>query len=174
MPPSYAVFHGTADPPRAQLASVEVPGGVREIVADGDGLIHVRRVSTPAGRHDAYLLPHVGLDAHLAALLRFLDSPARGRFAPRRHLTRPTPQRRDRLILMLRVARALRAGATRREIAARLLDRRARHMPSLEYSVSDIRQHLYRLETEGRAMIAGGYLDVLHHGMSERIAVPAA
>ncbi|GAN55302.1 DNA -binding domain-containing protein [Tanticharoenia sakaeratensis] len=178
MPDDYAALHGTEDIAATvagrQIAFRSLPDGKHAIVEDKYGSQQVWLRSDPSGRHDAYLLPHVGLEKHLGALLRFLDIPARGRFSLRHHLTRPTALRQNRLVLMLRVMRARAQGVSHREMGAVLFDRRARSMSALEWSVSDIRQSLYRLDLEGVAMVAGGYLELVRHGLSGKITVPEA
>jgi hypothetical protein len=90
MPDDYAALHGTEDigamVAGRQIASRSLPDGEHAIVEDEHGSQQVWLRSDPSGRHDAYLLPHVGLEKHLGALLRFLDIPARGRFSLRHHL----------------------------------------------------------------------------------------
>jgi len=176
MPDAYADIHAAPDiastvASRA-IAALTLPDGARNIVTDTHGGQQVWFLPTPSGRNDAYLLPHAGFETHLGALLRFLDFPARGRLAPRHHLTRQTPLHQNRLVLMLRMLRAREKGASRREVGAVLFRRRPRARSALEWSSSELRTTLYRLNEDALAMVAGGYLDLLGHGLSGKMNIP--
>ncbi|GAJ30607.1 DNA -binding domain-containing protein [Acidomonas methanolica] len=178
MPDTYADSHGAPDiaarVASRTLAALTLPDGARRIVTDTLGSQQLHFLPTPSGRHDAYLLPHAGFERHLGALLRFLDLPARGRLAPRHHLTHQTPLHQERLVLMLRVNRAREKGASRREMGAVLFRRRPRARSALEWSGSELRATLYRLNQDALAMVAGGYLDLLGHGLSGKMDIPEA
>jgi hypothetical protein len=135
------------------------------ILADGRHVIL-------ANGHQLWL-PPVGPGEPLAALIPFDDDvPLRiaGLFRFWQHVAgqslsspprsmRLTPQRRDRLILMLRALDAHLAGATYREIAAALFGDEAVAEPG--WKTAPVRARTIRLVQDAIAMMEGGYFDLL-------------
>lgn len=133
----------------------------------------------PDGRHiilgngHQLWLPTAGLGVPLAALVPFDDDfPLRiaGLLRFRQHLTgqnvsalprsmQLTPQRRNRLILMLRALDGRLAGATYREIASVLFGDKAVAEPG--WKTLPVRARTIRLVQDAIAMMEGGYFDLL-------------
>jgi hypothetical protein len=65
------------------------------------------------------------------------------------------------LALQLRALDGLADGASRREIAAVLLDVQAREIPAVEWTNTALRKRLSRIITRARAMAKDGYLALL-------------
>lgn len=74
-----------------------------------------------------------------------------------------------RLTLQLRALDGELEGATRREIAAVLLDAEARGIPAIEWKTTALRKRVNRIVAGAVALMNGGYLDLLR-GDSARAA----
>ena len=68
---------------------------------------------------------------------------------------------RSRLTLLIRALDGEQEGATRREIAAVLLDDEARHIPAIEWKNAPLRKKINRIVTKALALMNGGYLALL-------------
>ena len=74
---------------------------------------------------------------------------------------RPTAFQRSRLILLINLLDAERAGASRREMASGLLYRNGASMGRAEWKGSSQRRRTHRMIDEAKHMMAGGYRDLL-------------
>lgn len=72
-----------------------------------------------------------------------------------------TPLQRRRLILMLRAIDGRRSGASYREIATVLLDPAVGALPARDWKSSAPHSRVFRLVTDARALIEGGYRRLL-------------
>ena len=68
---------------------------------------------------------------------------------------------RERFTLQLRALDGVRDGASRREIAAVLLDPQARDIPAIEWTNAALRKRINRIIARATLMTNGGYLALL-------------
>ncbi|UPJ62063.1 DUF2285 domain-containing protein [Bradyrhizobium sp. 192] len=69
-----------------------------------------------------------------------------------------SPNQRSRLVLQLRALDGEQGGASRREIAAVLLDGQAHHIPAIEWKNAPLRKRINRIVASSVALMNGGYL----------------
>lgn len=72
-----------------------------------------------------------------------------------------THRQRIQMTLQLRALDGVADGASRREIAAVLLDPEARDLSAIEWKSTALRKRINRIITSARIMMAGGYLALL-------------
>lgn len=118
--------------------------------------------ATADSRRYAFVLPAAaGFDSRLAATAR-LERRLRG-LPPEAvdDSAHPTAFQRQRLILLLRLIDAADAGATRREMAFRLLYPRTSPLTGATWKGSNERRRTLRLLADASRMVRGGYRALL-------------
>lgn len=103
----------------------------------------------------------------LHSIERFRRSLTRRRSGPLPRSLQLSQRRRARLTLQLRSLDGLEDGASRREIAATLLDPGARDIPAIEWKNAALRKRINRIIARARLTMNGGYFALLR-GDSER------
>ena len=138
---------------------VRMDGFLHLIVADADGDDHLW-ISGPLDRPLAMVLP-LGTDPfpRLAAAERFYRR-LLGMAAGPPALS-PPPFRRRHLLTLLRVLDGRHAGASRRELAATLIDAEVRHYSAAEWTESRERKRISRWIAEAVELRDGGYIRLL-------------
>lgn len=141
--------------------SVDADDGRHLVLDDPDGA-HRLWLVRDRGQGSAFLIP---FDEDFGARIHGLQRLRRrllGRRAgpPVRSLRSSTAQR-SRLTLLIRALDGEQEGATRREIAAVLLDDEARHIPAIEWKNAPLRKKINRIVTKALALMNGGYLALL-------------
>ena len=143
-------------------ARMKIGNFLHFILADKDGDEHLW-VSDSLEQPLAMILP-IGTNpfTRLAAAERFcrrLLGMAAGPPA-----LRPSPFRRRHLLTLLRVLDGHHAGASRRELAAALIDGDVRHYNAAEWTESRERKRIGRWIAEAVELRDGGYMRLLHGG----------
>jgi hypothetical protein len=113
-------------------------------------------------RGSSFIIPH---DDDVAARKHAIDRLKRHlagqRAGPLMRSQQLSPHQRMRLTLQLRALDGQRDGATRREIAAVLLDPQARDLPAIEWKNAALRKRINRMLASAQRMVGGGYLALL-------------
>ena len=113
-------------------------------------------------RGSAFLLPFDDdFGARLQSLQRFHRRLSGQRAGPPPRSLQLTSLRRTRLALQLRALDGEQEGASRREIAAVLLDPDARNIPAIEWKNANLRKKVNRVVASAIALMNGGYLMLL-------------
>lgn len=144
------------------LVQADTDGGRHLVFDDPDGR---HRVSILDARHEnrgAFLIPFDrDASVRLHATQRLYRRLSGQRAGPPLRSMQLSPSQRMRLALQIRALDAVGDGATRREIAAVLLDPDARTIPAIEWKTSALRKRVNRLITAAQAHMNGGYLTLL-------------
>lgn len=139
------------------------------MVPEGGGAHRLWLCDADANRRLAALVP---LDddilLRINGLLRFHQRLDGKKIMPVPRALRMTRFRRERFILLLRALDGHLAGATRREIAAVLLDPAAHEMRAVEWKSSAQRRHVSRLIDDAVSLMNGGYLRLLRGRLTGR------
>lgn len=143
-------------------ARIRIGDFLHIILADPDGDEHLCMCGSP-DRPMVVMLP-IGPDplarlASAARLCRRLIGMAAGPPA-----LRPSPFRRRHLLTLLRVLDGHHAGASRRELAATLIDGEVRHYSAAEWVESRERKRIGRWINEAVELRDGGYIRLLRGG----------
>lgn len=153
------------------MASVDTDEGRHVLVDDPDGRHRLWLVDDVHAHGSAFLIPFnsdFGARLHsLKRLYRRLSGKRAG--LPLRSL-QLTPAQRARLALQLRALDGALEGASRREIAAVLIDAQARNIPAIEWKNAVLRKKVNRIVASAVALMNGGYLMLLRGdpGRAER------
>ncbi|NWK97359.1 hypothetical protein DM806_17125 [Sphingobium lactosutens] len=140
-------------------ARMMLDGRLHVILADADGDVHLWILDSP-NRPLAVLLPFgADLAVRMAAAER-LRRRLRGLAAGVPPL-RPPPSRRRHLLTLLRVLDGRDAGASRRELAAVLIDAAVRGFSAAEWVESRERKRISRWLAEAVGLRDGGYKNLL-------------
>lgn len=132
------------------------------IVADRDGDHRISVLDPAPNRRLAILVPLDGsFRARIEGAHRFFRRLTGHSSGPRPRALRIAPQRRSRLILMLRALDGHLAGANYRTIAVALLDRSVATLPAREWKTSAWRARAIRLVRDAVATMNGGYRKLL-------------
>lgn len=147
------------DPVRGQFV---LDDRLHIILADGDGDTHLWVLASPA-QPLAVILP-LGTDfaVRMAAAER-LRRRLRG-LATGMPPLRPPPSRRKHLLTLLQVLDGRVAGASRKEIAASLIDPAVRRFSAAEWADCRERKRIGRWLAEAVALRDGGYIRLLRGG----------
>ncbi|MGZ9032783.1 MAG: DUF2285 domain-containing protein [Burkholderiaceae bacterium] len=143
-------------------ASIDTDDGRHLLIDDPDGRHRLWLVGGVPSLGNAFLLPFDGdFGARLHSLQRLQRRLAGKRAGlPLRSLQLSPPQR-ARLALQLRALDGEQDGASRREIAAVLLDSSAQTIPAIEWKNAALRKKVNRVVASAIALMNGGYLTLL-------------
>lgn len=143
-------------------ARIRIGGFLHLILADSDGDEHLWMSGSPNGPMAIMLPIGDGTYARLASaerLCRRLNGIAAGPPA-----LRPPPFRRQHLLTLLRVLDGRQAGASRRELAATLIDNDVHQYSAAEWVESRERKRIGRWIAEAVELRNGGYIRLLRGG----------
>ena len=144
------------------MASVDTGDGRHVLVDDPDGRHRLWLIGGVLTHGSAFLLPFDGdFGARLHSLQRLQRRLAGKRAGPPLRSLQLSPRQRARLVLQLRALDGIEEGASRREIAAVLLDGQARDIPAIEWTNAALRKRINRIITRAKLMMSGGYLTLL-------------
>jgi hypothetical protein len=152
------------DPDRLEpvIQRADTENGRHVLLDDPEGHHRIWLVENVHACGSAFLVPFdddFGARLHsLQRLYRRLTGKQAG--PPLRSLQLSQPQR-ARLTLLVRALDGEQEGASRREIAAVLLDAEARHIPAIEWKNAALRKRVNRLVASSVALMNGGYLMLL-------------
>lgn len=136
--------------------------GRHVLLADPDGTHQLWMMEASTGCGVSFVLPLDGdFAARLHSVQRLHRRLAGRRAGPPLRSLQLTLRQRTWLALQLRALDGLADGASRREIAAVLLDVQAREIPAVEWTNTALRKRLSRIITRARAMAKDGYLALL-------------
>lgn len=111
---------------------------------------------------NAFLIP---FDQNFSARIKAVQRLHQRLIGKSRSATLPNPPlsraRRARLVLFLRALDGKKAGTSHREIAAVVLDPRARNIPAIEWTNAALRKRINRIIASAQAMTNGGYLKLI-------------
>jgi hypothetical protein len=143
------------------LASVDTDDGRHVLVDDPDGPHRVWFVDGQT-HGSAFLLPFDGdFGARLHSLQRLHRRLTGKNAGPPLRSLQLAPAQRSRLALQLRALDGVLEGASRREIAAVLLDPGARTIPAIEWKNAALRKKINRILARAVTLMNGGYLTLL-------------
>ncbi len=144
------------------MASVDTDDGRHVLVDDPDGRHRLWLVSGFPKHGNAFLLPFDGdFGARLHSLQRLQRRLIGKRAGPPLRSLQLSPLQRARLVLQVRALDGEQDGASRREIAAVLLDSSARTIPAIEWKNATLRKKVNRVVASAIALMNGGYLTLL-------------
>jgi hypothetical protein len=161
-PEPFAAAHAVHVDDATPLASVTTADGLHVLLADPDGP-HQLWLTGGATIHGAsFVIPFDdNFAARLHGVQRFRRRLAGRRAGPLLRGLQLTHRQRSWLTLQLRALDGLADGASRREIAAVLLDAKARDIPAVEWTNTALRKRINRIIMRARATMNGGYLALL-------------
>ena len=143
-------------------ARIKIGDLLHFILANDEGDEHLW-VSGSLDRPLALILPMEGNPfTRLASAERFCRRLLG--MAPGPPALRPPPFRRRHLLTLLRVLDGRQAGATRKELAAVLIDRDVQHFNAAEWTESRERKRIGRWLAEAIELRDGGYIRLLRGG----------
>lgn len=143
-------------------ASAETESGRHLLLDDPDGRHRIWLVGDWRAQGSAFVIPiDSDVAARLHSLKRFHRRLSGKRSGPPLRSQTLSSRQRTRLALLLRALDGKREGATRREIAAVLLDPSAYSIPAIEWKNTALRKKVNRVVASGIAMMNGGYLALL-------------
>jgi len=143
-------------------AHIKIGDLLHFILADNEGDEHLW-VSGSLDRPLALILPMEGNPfTRLASAERFCRRLLG--MAPGPSASRPPPFRRRHLLTLLRALDGQQEGATRKELAAVLIDRDVQHFNAAEWSESRERKRIGRWLAEAIELRDGGYIRLLRGG----------
>lgn len=144
------------------LASVTTSDGRHVLLADAEGYHQVWFVGGRHPRRSSFVVPHDGdRAARMHAVQRLERRLAGERSGPLMRSLQLSLHQRARLTLQLRALDGIEDRASRREIAAVLLDPQARDIPAIEWTNAALRKRINRIITRARLTMNGGYLALL-------------
>ena len=144
------------------MASIDTDDGRHVLVDDPDGRHRLWIVGGVPTNGSAFLLPFDGdFGARLHSLQRLHRRLTGKRAGPPLRSLQLSPLQRARLVLLVRALDGEQEGASRREIAAVLLDADARHIPAIEWKNAALRKKVNRVVASSLALMNGGYLTLL-------------
>jgi hypothetical protein len=155
------------------LMRADTADGRHVVLDDSEGNHRVSFLDTALQDGGAFLIPlDRDFNARLHAAQRFQRKLSGQRSGPPLRSLRLSAHQRMRLALQVRALDAIEDDATRREIAAVLLDLDARTIPAIEWKNSALRKQVNRLITAARMNMNQGYLALLRADSSraERFA----
>ena len=143
-------------------ASIDTDDGRHLLIDDPDGRHRLWIVDGVPKHGSAFLLAFDDdFGARLHSLQRLQRRLAGKRAGPPLRSLQLSPRQRARLVLQLRALDGEQDGASRREIAAVLLDADARTIPAIEWKNAALRKKVNRIVASAIALMNGGYLMLL-------------
>lgn len=144
------------------LASVTVNDGLHVLLGDPEGSHQLWFVGGDAERAGSFIIPH-GDDfaARKHAVERLERRLAGQRAGPPIRSQQLSQRQREYLTLQLRALDGVADQASRREIAAILLDPAAYDIPAIEWKNAALRKRINRIIARATLMVNGGYLALL-------------
>ena len=143
--------------------SVDGDDGRHILLDDPDGDIRLFFAGDGSKQGSVFVIPH---DDHFGARVHSVNRFRRHLAGQRAGPPLPSAQlsiaQRTSLALQVRALDGVSAKASRREIAAVLLDPEARNIPAIEWKNSALRKQINRLIAGAVALRNGRYLDLLH------------
>jgi hypothetical protein len=141
---------------------VETVHGQYVQAQDASGLYRLLRMNDGAGTANAFLIP---FDENFGARLRSVQR-LHQRLTANSSTALPSGSQlsriqRARLVLFVRALDGEQEGTSHREIAAVLLDRRARNIPAIEWTNAALRKRINRIIVGAKVMRKDGYLKLL-------------
>jgi hypothetical protein len=141
---------------------VETVHGQYVQAQDASGLHRLLRMNDGAGTANAFLIP---FDENFGARLRSVQR-LHQRLTANSSTALPSGSQlsriqRARLVLFVRALDGEQEGTSHREIAAVLLDRRARNIPAIEWTNAALRKRINRVIVGAKVMRKDGYLKLL-------------
>ncbi len=143
-------------------ASIDADDGRHLLIDDPDGRHRLWFVGGAPTHGSAFLLPFDGdFGARLHSLQRFHRRLAGNRAGPLLRSLQLSSLQRARLALQVRALDGEQNGASRREIAAVLLDSSAQTIPAIEWKNAALRKKVNRIVASAIGLMNGGYLTLL-------------
>lgn len=144
------------------LANVTTSDGRHVLLADADGYHQVCFVGGRHPRGSSFVIPRDGDRAvRMHAVQRLERRLAGERSGPLLRSLQLSPHQRSQFTLQLRALDGVEDGASRREIAAVLLNPQARDIPAIEWTNAALRKRINRIIARATFMMKGGYLALL-------------
>lgn len=144
------------------LIRADTEHGRHLVLDDSEGAHRVSFLDRALEDGGAFLIPFDrDFSARLHAVQRFQRKLSGQRSGPPLRSLRLSPPQRMRLALQIRALDAIEDNATRREIAAALIDPDARTIPGIEWKNSALRKQVIRLIASAQLHMNGGYLALL-------------
>jgi hypothetical protein len=141
---------------------VTTSDGCHVLLADTDGNHQVWFVSGPDPRGSSFVIPRDDdRAARMHAVHRLERRLAGGRSGPLMRSLQLSLHQRMQFTLQLRALDGVEEGASRREIAAVLLDPQARDIPAIEWTNAALRRRINRIIARATLTMKGGYLALL-------------
>jgi hypothetical protein len=144
------------------VAGIDTDDGRHILADDRDGRHRVWLVEDVHAQGSAFLIPFDDdFGARLHSLQRLYRRLTGRRAGPPLRSLQLSPLQRARLTLQVRALDGEQDGASRREIAAVLLDAEARTIPAIEWKNAALRKKVNRIVASAIALMNGGYLTLL-------------
>jgi hypothetical protein len=144
------------------LASVMTNDGRHVLLADADGYHQVWLVGGRHPRGSSFVIPRDDDRAARMHAVRRLERRLAGeRSGPLMRSLQLSLHQRTQFTLQLRALDGVEDGASRREIAAVLLDPQARDILAIEWTNAALRKRVNRIIARATLMMNGGYLALL-------------
>lgn len=144
------------------MTSADTDDGRHLLVDDRDGRHRLWIVEDSPAHGSAFLLPFDdNFGARLHSLQRLHRRLTGKRAGPPLRSLQLSQLQRARLALQLRALDGEQDGASRREIAAVLLDPSARTIPAIEWKNAALRKQVNRIVASAITLMNGGYLTLL-------------
>ncbi len=144
------------------MVRANTENGSHILVDDPDGHHQLWFIEDVHARGSAFLIPFDDdFGARLHSLQRLHRRLTGQRAGPPLRSLQLSPLQRTRLTLLVRALDGEKAGASRREIAAVLLDADARRIPAIEWKNAALRKKVNRIVASAVELMNGGYLKLL-------------
>jgi len=140
---------------------VNADDGRHVLLSDPDGYHQLWFIGGVTGS-SSFVIPHDDdATARKHAIERLQRRLAGKRAGPLMRSLQLTHRQRIQMMLQLRALDGVADGASRREIAAVLLDPHALDIPAIEWKNAALRKRINRIIVRARLMVNGGYLALL-------------
>jgi hypothetical protein len=157
------------------LVRADTEDGRHLVLGDPEGSHRISFLGRALEDGGAFLIPFDrDFNARLHAVQHFQRKLSGQRSGLPLRSVRLSPPQRMRLALQVRALDAIEENATRREIAAVLIDPDARTIPAIEWKNSALRKQVIRLIAAAQLHMNGGYLALLRadSGRAKRFGRP--
>ncbi len=142
--------------------SVDAEDGRHVVIDDAEGCHRLWLVNDAHTHGSTFLIPFDDdFSARLHSLQRLHRRLSGKRAGPLLRSLQLSPLQRARLVLQVRALDGEQNGASRREIAAVLLDSSAQTIPAIEWKNAALRKKVNRIVASAIALMNGGYLTLL-------------